>query len=380
MTDKNKKDPMPEKKGLHPIFGTFCATQKYSLQPYKHGGSCHIHLEAYLLDPIAKTWGITRVMRLTELSLYTGRPISETRTQRLDQNIDFEMALKYLADFEKSCANYPTQYVPQQPLKEAMGFLHYKNFAEREGYVFNTSGYAQAKPNLHALPPGGLFTAEDIESAERNLQRPENEFNGTGPSSKIPQTHFLFDQFKRASHDRNMNSAVAEMRVTFLLQQFMAEVETVGDNLEEYCKNYLSLGQGSLITESEEAIERAAPILRQIKGYGIDIAPFESFLLQCKISCDILHAQGLYDLMQKNLGDFVQNEELFKSRVEKALASFKAVDGSDKAAETLKNMIVQSTQPKPPEAIRYFIDRYKQQRADYDIKKNPYPPHRPPAP
>lgn len=384
MAHKNKKDkgesPGPgTSPALRPVFGTYCATQSYALTPYKTGASCHIHLEAYLLDPATQLWGVSRVMRVTEPSIYTGRPLTEIRVQRLDYNLDFTAALKYLSDFENNCAQAPAQYVVQDPKAGAMKFLHYIAFAEREGYIFNTQGQPAPRPNIHALPPQGSFRQEDIARANKNLQRPADEFDGTGPAGKVPQTHFLFDQFRRATHNRNINTALAELRVMTLLDQFAAEIETVEKNLRIYGETYLALGQGGLILDAEQALERAVPVLRQIKAYGVDTAGYESFLTQCGIICDVMHAQGLYDLMQKGLGDFTQNEELFKLRVDKAVEGLKKIDPSDESRETLKKMIVQAGKPRVPAAIGYFVSTYKKQRADYDQKRNP-PPPKPPAP
>jgi hypothetical protein len=379
MTHQDKRDPGQQKaSALPPIFGTYCASQSYSLKPYKQGESCFIHLEAYLVNPVTRTWGVSRVMRVTELSVYDGAPITEVRVQRLDQHLDFVTAMKYLSDFERNCGNSPLQYVPQRNI-DSMKFSHYIAFAEREGYIFNVHGLPMARPAFHALPPDGTFHQRDIDRANKNLQRPESEFDGTGPASKIPQTHFLFDQFRRATHNRNINTAMAELRVMTLLDQFVSEIQTVEKSLRIYSETYLALGQGGLISDAEKALRNAEPIVRQIKGYGVDTTAYESFLAQCNIICDVMHAQGLFDIMQKNLGDFTQNDELFHQRVDKAVQGMKAIDPSPEAAEMLRNMIVQSGRPKVPSAISYFLDTYKKQKADYVQKRNP-PPPKPPAP
>jgi hypothetical protein len=188
-------------------------------------------------------------------------------------------------------------------------------------------------------------------------------------SGKIPDTHFLFDGFNKPAQREGLDESLAHVRILNIFDRFAGYIQTAGDKMEDYCRNYRNLEQGALILEAEEALDTAESVLRQLSPYGVDTAPFAHFVLQCRITCHVLHAQGLYDLMLQGKGDFTQNEFMFKRRVSQAVEAFKKVDSSDKSLQLLQDMIVQAPKPEVPAAIALFLDNYQKQRAEAGTRK-----------
>lgn len=362
---------VPDNKVLHPLFGTYTRTETYNVLGQKPGTTYHLHCEAFLDDPVAKTWTVSKVARITEQHSINPH-IHKTTTQvhKVKAKVSFKEAAASLAEFEKQCKEKPHTFKPLFPDAPAMEFTHYKAFAEREGYVFDAEGLPHARPNARALPLGCIFNQEDVDSANTHAARPDDEYNNAGPASRSPGTHFILEQFTRAAHSQDFNTATSGLRVLNILDRFVEQVEQAHKKMQEYCEKYEQLGQGDLITDAEKTLKMAESSIAQLKAYGVDTTQFSSFLLQCQITCHILHAEGLYDLMNKGKGDFDANEALFKTRVNSALESYKKIDDSDEGLKLMKNMIVQSPAPAVPATIGQFIARYKAQRKDYE----PRPP------
>lgn len=375
MSEPDKKDldrntpPLsaPDNKVLHPIFGTYCRTETYSSEDAEKNVSL-THCEAYLDDPVAKTWTVSKV---THQNVPAGRinPFKRktvTHVHKVKSKVSFKEAAADLAAFEAQHKEKPAVFSPVFPEANAMSFTHYRAFAEREGYVFDTKNIPRAKPDAEALPANCSFFDEDIASARKNLARPANEFDNNGPASKVPNAHFLLDHFTRAANDSNFHTATSSLRVLNILDRFVDQVDKAHAKLTEYCGKYQELGYGGLISDAEDLLAGAEASVRQMKAYGVDTTNFESFVLQCKISCYVLHAEGLYGLMNQGKGDFDANEALFKSRVNQAMEEYKKIDSSEAGLKTLKNMIVQMPEPKVPFAMGNFVTNYKKNRKDYD--------------
>lgn len=385
--DKNDIDPrtlpptpVADNKILHPIFGTHCQTESYSFTD-KEKKISHIRCEAHMDDPVRKTWTVTKIVTQHHPSFNPYKRKTVTHVHQVKSGVNFKEAVNALADFEAKCREKPHEFSPIFPEAAALGFAHFKAFAEREGYVFDVKYIARARPDAKSLPPGASFFEEDIQSAAANLARPPEEFDNNGPASKTPNTHFLLDHFTRAAHGNDYTTALASTRVLNILDRFMDQVEKAHGKLVEYCGKYQELGHGDLITEAEDLLVAAEASARQMKAYGVNTEKFESFVLQCKISCYVLHAEGLYGLMNSGKGDFDANEALFKSRVNQAMEAYKKIDSSEDGLKTLQNMIVQMPEPKVPATIGEFIERYKKTRGEYEqarsapaAKGKPRPP------
>lgn len=375
MADKN--DPLPSppaggadglRKNLQPLFGSHCASQTYGLKAYVRG-SYHVRMDAYIDDPVKKTWTVQKTTVITDAAssgffFGIGKDKIRTQVQKIKTRASFNDVLDEMQHFEKLCQSRNGDYAVQAPDADAMGFKHFRAFAEREGYVFDTSGQPHARPHRDVLPACDAgFVQSDIDRADGRLQRPATEFDNGGPASKAPQTHFLFDQFTRAAHVHSMDDKIAELRVLDILDRFAQQVHRAHDNLQTYCQTYHELGQGGLIDDALDALRLAGAAVRQLKAYGVESAAFESFVLQCKITCNVLHAEGLYDLMNRGEGDFTQNEILFRQRVDKAIETFRRIDDSEQGIRTLQDMIVQTPRPEVPEAMTVFLKNYDTQRA-----------------
>ena len=373
MADRNA--PLPDtsngaRKILHPLFGSHCASQTYALKAYVRG-SYHVRIDAYMDDPVKRTWSIQKTATITEPSIsgwIFGGDKEKTRkeVQKLKSRATFNDVLDEMSKFERQCIRAEEAFALQQPDAAAMGFKHFRAFAEREGYVFDMKGQPHARPHRDVMPASAApFLQSDIDRADKNLQRPENEFGNNGPASKTPQTHFLFDQFTRAAHLNRMDDKMGELRALDILDRFTSQVRRAHDSLQAYCNKYQELGQGELIDDALDALRLAGASVRQLKAYGVDSSDFESFLLQCKVTCHVLHAEGLYDLMNRGEGDFAQNESLFRQRVDKAIEAFKRIDPSESGLQTLQDMIVQTPKPEVPTSIGAYLRQYDAQLAEW---------------
>lgn len=373
MADRNA--PLPNtsddaRKLLQPLYGSHCASQTYALKAYVRG-SYHVRIDAYMDDPVKKTWSIQKTATITEPSIGAwifGGDKEKTRkeVQKLKSRATFNDVLDEMAKFERQCTRAEEAFALQQPAADAMGFKHFRAFAEREGYVFDTKGQAHARPHPDVLPAANApFDQDDIDRADKHMQRPENEFGNNGPGSKAPQTHFLFDQFTRAAHLNRLDDKMAELRVLDILDRFTSQVRRAHDSLQTYCEKYQELGQGGLIDDALDALRLAGASVRQLKAYGVDSSDFESFVLQCKVTCHVLHAEGLYDLMNSGAGDFAQNEIQFRQRVDKAIEAFKRIDSSESGLQTLQDMIVQTPKPEVPASIGTYLRQYDTQLAEW---------------
>jgi hypothetical protein len=354
---------------LQPVFGTHCVTESFYT---KTGGRRpHTHMEAVMTCPRAKTWAVNKIVREKQDS---GETV--TRVTRIHASLSFRDAAAVLSDFETDCRARADVFGAIYPDAETMAYLHYKAFAEREGYVFDINGMPHARPAAGVLPPGD-FSEAAIRDADRHVKRPPNEYDGHGPLSRVPATHFLFDTFNRAAHGDSMQARLTEMRVVSLLDTFHANIASAHEKMETYCANYPQTGYGKDMVEAREKLHAADISLIQLDAYGIDTTAFKSFTLQCRITSFILHAEGLYDLMNKGRGDFNENEAAFNYCVAQALDGLKKIDPSAEAAETLQNMVVQSVKPEVPAAIGLFVTNYRTQRQAYDTKRTPPPALKP---
>ena len=355
---------LPDNRVLHPLFGNFCTTETFSLKTHV-GGSHHTHYEAHLDDPVKKTWTVSKIVTVTEDSFHAWKRKSTTGSQVMKAKLNFRDALKLMGQLEKDHKDKPHNFEKLYPDAPVLGFLHYRAFAEREGYVYDTKDIPHARPNPRVLPLGCNFYQSDIDSANSHVQRHEDEFDNNGPQSKLPNTHFLLDNFTAAAHRDDFQTSLNGTRAMALLDRFVDQVEAAKEHLIEYCEKYAAMGYGGLIDDADNELRLAESTLRQLRAYHVDTTEYDNFLTQCRITTFVLHAEGLFDLMNKGKGDFSANEALFQSRVTQAIDLFKKIDSSEEGAKTLQNMIVQTPAPAVPSAIGAFIDNYRLERPKY---------------
>lgn len=356
----------PEKKDvLHPVFGTYCRTQTFAVKAAFAPRVRHVHYEIYLEDPATQKWSVNKVTQSLRPSFFPPKEEHAVDIARVSKGLDFAEAVKALAEYEKDFRASPALYSPLVPEPAQMEFLHYKAFAEREGYVFDAAGHPRARPQAKVLPEG-TFNQEDVDSANKNLARPDDAFDNLGTVNKVPNTLFIFDSFNYAASRHTVPVALREARVVNLLDQFAAHVTAAHEKMQAYCEKYDELGQGGLLAEAEEELSVAEACVTQLKAYAVDTDKFDSFVRQCTIVCHVLHAQGLYDLMNRGLGDYDQNEAAFKECVLKASTAYRKLPGATESGVfDLQDMIVRSPVPDIPSSIPFFLANYKKQREAY---------------
>lgn len=364
--DKNAApQPVADNKVLHPLFGTYTRTESFNVKNTKQGTAQHLHYEAHLDDPVKKTWTVSKIVTDTYTGFDPNRAKTTAAVHLVKNKVNFKEALELLGSLEKDCKTKPQIYDTLYPDAPVMGFAHYRAFAEREGYVYDINGKSHARPNEQALAPGFVYSQTDIDSANAKLQRNADEFDNNGPASKLPNTHFLLDNFTKAANKNDFQTSTNGLRALNILDRFVGYIEQAQQSLDDYCKKYTQMGQGGLIDDAETALGLAESSLRQLRAYGVDTAEYDNFVIQCRVAANVLHAEGLYDLMNKGKGDFNANEALFQNRVKQALDAFKKIETSENAHRTLENMIVQSPAPTVPNAIGEFVTRYRAQRAKF---------------
>lgn len=355
---------------LEPLFGTYCRSQPFT-RSSGGGSGVYEYFEAFLDDPGKCTWSVTRV------TVEGSGANARRRVKPVSEKIDFAKALDLVASFEKNCLARPQDHTPLLLDPSDLGFSHYRAFAEREGYVFDEDDRPHARPHANSLPAGKNFRQRDIDRANRHMQRAADDFYTVGTRRKIPNTLFLFDAFTRAALRTDMPDRISEGRVVSLLDTYMRKITEARDRLREYCDTYEQLGKGGLIDSATQSLEAADILLRQLAGYHVNTEKFILFNRQCMVMCHVLHAQGLYDLMYKGKGDFIENEKTFNERVGKAFECYRKIDPSEDGLRALEQMIRYAPHPSLPPAIDSFIDNYHAQRLDYTTKQQSAitPPH-----
>lgn len=365
--DKHSRPlPVPDNKVLHPLFGTYTRTETFNTKNMAQGVTQHTHFEAHMDDPVKKTWTVSKVVtdKLGGFNPLKNKTV--TNVHLVKAKLNFKETVELLGSLEKGLQDKPKQYEAMFPEAPMMGFAHFRAFAEREGYIFDINGKPHARPHARALPVGFTYTQADVDSANDNVQRPEDEFDNNGPLSRRPNVHFLLENFQRAAekpddYQTNLNG----LRAMNILDRFADQIEIANEKLQEYSRNYRQMGQGGLIDDAESALRLADSFLRQLRAYGVDTTEYDGFLAQCNVATYVLHAEGLYDLMNKGSGDFNANEALFQSRVRQALDIFQQIDKTPDAKRTLENMIVQASRPQVPDAIGDYVKHYRATRATF---------------
>ncbi len=354
-----------DKKCLPPLFGTYCMTERFG-NPHPRGQAEHIHFEAWLDDPVKKSWTVTRVTEAIDDKQHLS-----TKAKTVKSKLPFDEALSLLAQEEIKAKKSLTTLLP---VAADMEYLHFKAFAEREGYIFDKDGIPHARPALDAIPADAGFTAADIASANRHVQRPPHEFSADTPVANLPQSHFLFDFIAHTKHLDHHAERMNELRVLDLLDHYVSHIKEMRRNLGEYVDGYANGDNSHLIGKAEDALKMSDYSLQQLKAYHVDTQLFESFNRQCRLTCLIIHAEGLYKQMQAGKIDVTLAEPVFKTCVKEAEEMLKTIDPSAHASELLKSVIVQNGPLILPASIDAFIDGYDSHKKNFYAHKPPSPP------
>lgn len=382
-----RKDDTPEN-ALVPIFGSHCRTESFAFKHPNAGTSQYLHFEMVRENPNDDSWTVQRITQTANSR--TGQ--SYVSIEKQAARLTFAAAVRELSLAENHLRGRPNGFTPVYPDAAAMGFLHFRAFAEREGYVFDTAGRPWPRPAADALPAPGahvVFDQADITRADANLQRPAGEFGPAAPSRKLPNTLFIFDAFNRNALGKKAEGELAGLRVMNLLDQFVRKIEAMDKALHDYASAHLRPDAQRHINTAEYSLTQARHDLRQIKAYGIDTAAFEKFADECAIVLNVVHAQGLYDQLRRQSGSFDDLEAQFKKRASAALDLYSQLERADagkgtpaqyaQGRQTLQEMMIQGGTPAIPEAIGEFTARYHAQRKAMIDAKKPAPPA-PPKP
>lgn len=363
---------------LSPIFGTRCRTEGFAYKQPNAGTAQYVHFEAYRDRPDADSWTVRRVLQTANAASGQARTSSDVQGQRMG----FAEAMASLIRFEEYHRGNTLGFSVIYPDAAAMGFNHYRAFAEREGYVFDVNARPHARPGPGLLPAAGIFADSDIARADKHLQRPEQEFGPAPATRRLPDTLFLFDAFNRRAIGKRQGNELASLRVLNLMDGFTNNIASMNAQLLDYSTDYLKPGAATKIAAAELALTQARNQLRQIAAYDVDTRAFEKMADECAIVINVAHAQGIYDQLRRHQGNFDELESLFKKRAAQALDLYAALAKKDNHPRdddgytALQEMIIQGGAPAIPAAIGDYVARYRQQRSAM-IKP---PPAKPPTP
>lgn len=371
---------------LVPIFGMRCRTQSYTFKNPNAGTRQFLHFQAYR-DGAGDSWTIQRVNQVQERN---GNAYADVET--MDLRLPFAEMLRALASYDSYYNRSTASFTPSYPDAAALGFEHYRAFAEREGFVFDTQGMPWPRPAAGVLPPTDAharFDEKDIARADKHLQRPPEEFGPAPPSRKLPDALFLFDAFNRRAIGKNADHEIAGMRALSLMDQFVNHIDAMNGHLSVYAAHHKGLDAPGRLASAEISLNTARVQLRQLKAYGVDTAAFEKFANECGVTVQVMAAQGLYDQLARVPHPFSDAEAKFKERVGKALDLYAELERTlaDKhtaaayaeGRTALHEMMIQGGAPALPPAIAQFVTRYRQQRAEYIKDAKPPAAPKPPA-
>lgn len=356
---------------LLPVFGTRCRSQGFAYIHPNAGSDQYVHFVAYREAANQDQWTVQRITHTGNSK--TGE--SWVKADTLGQHMGFEDALEMIAQYESYHRGNTQGFRPLFPDIPALGFEHFRAFAEREGYIFDRDGKAHPRPALGIVPEGGEFSAEAIASADKNCQRPAHEFGPAAPSRRLPDTVFLFDAFNRKAIGKKHSSELASLRVLNLMDTFVRHIETFSTHLQSYRADYLKPGGGARISAAELSLVHARNQLRQMQAYGVDTTAFEKLTQECAIIACVAQAQGTYDQLRRQMGNFDELETLFKTRASEALRLYEALEKGNLAKDkdaanrytegytALQEMMIQGGAPSVPGAIMNFVERYRAERA-----------------
>jgi hypothetical protein len=348
------------------LFGTRCRTESFAYTTPNAGTAQYIHYEAYRERPDSDSWTVRRILQTARAS-----GAASVHAEVVYQRLNFSEALALLVKKEANLRQDALSFSPVYPDAAAMGFAHFRNFAEREGYVFDAEGHPHPRPGPGLLPSGVTINADAADRADKHLQRPEAEFEPFPPSRRLPDTLFIFDAFNRRAIGKNHASELAGLRVLNLMDNFVNSIERMNRHLAEYAHAYRQPGAATQISQAEAALALARNQLRQIGAYGVDVGSFDKMADECAIIVSVMHAQGLYDRMRHSPGGFDALEEEFKKRTRQAIDAYGTlvkkynVQNADEGRSALQEMILQGGAPALPQAIADFVARYRQQRSAF---------------
>lgn len=337
---------------LHPMFGVYCRTESFA--DTKEKDRLHVYLEAFLDDPVKKTWSVNLVTLAKQIAV---KPIK--------QGMPFPLAIELLQREEKRYRDMPSRFKPLFPEAPHMAFQHFRAFAEREGYIFDIDGVPHARPTWHALPPAANFHSADIERANKNLQRPETEFDGHGLSDKIPSTFFIFDDFNRACMRSSLETQAQKKRVLEITDSVVLQIDLAYRKMQEYCQQHASPGAKKLNEEAEDALFQAKNLIKQLKAYKVLTTPFETFVRQCHLVNHALHAKGLYNKLRQSTASLLEYKDEYRQQLSLLLTLFRQDGASDEDVEHMGKMVT-FPDMSVPSGIPYFLENYKRTREKYN--------------
>lgn len=339
-----------------PVFGDYCQTRAFTSQPM--GFDVTQTMQAYCSDPVLGLWSAS----LIKTSVIDGVKVTEAfPVEGLQSTADFCAVIDKLAQFEVMMSDPEYGYTSDKKEIQALGYAHYKAFAEREGFLFDELDIPRLRPHAMVLPEG-RFTATSIEAAARHF---DGRSFGKGFKTLVEQG-LLGDTFNRTGTDVKIAIKDIEGLVKQLdyEERYVHLLSKIQANITEYVRAYSRGGKGSLLRDALEMVDGSrasnglstyADELKGIKYSGA--SALENFNTELKISILMIHARALYRMAtvhdQSNRAD---NLDAMGDSLDKVYSLLRKRDKNDPRAnrKELETQAI-STDPDVPPSLDSII-------------------------
>lgn len=384
-TDDNAtKEPAEDLVSAPPFvtkYGTWCRTCAFQADAQLPP----TYWEAYQQKGAPDKWTVNEV----GVREKDGEELLSIRTVK--KNLTFQEALHRLASYERGHPTLPGERIG--PDARDLGGVHYEQFGEREGFVFDASGAPHLPENEHSPGPGN-FKKSDIERARRNAKEAEYlplANRTTGPLAEI---------FNAVSHVGNFDEVLAGLdQIGHIdaffhhLRTFRLELDNVIRDPEGYDQQSPQSFKTTLNDRSYEivkhreygydgsytvkkmhmhgadkatvALDEAYKELLAAEKKGAHVDPLVRMLHKFDLATQLIWGQALFHAACTGDGSHQWRTDKMRELEDRArkICRDKLGITSEEEMEKLKQAMIQGDRPDVPEFITTFGDDYAEARA-----------------
>lgn len=263
-----------------------------------------------------------------------------------------------------------------EDLRAEMDTEHFRIFGEREGLLFDDEDLTPfPRKNERVLPLGGRFNKVDREGANKRWQEGRKQIANANIDAQSLLDSVVANAPKTATIDRVLQS----YKAVEILDQFAENVDTAKRNMQSYVERYHHKEQGEYIENAINALvdkkTGALAILGNLKSERIlrDTTEFERFVKEAHISCYVIHAQAMLDMLSE--GSFHDSKE--RTEVEKSLRALekdmvKQANEYNLPKDTIskaQNAMALPGGPKMPDLLADYYGHYQKRKDIYEKRR-----------
>lgn len=375
----------------------YCRTIAFKLALLKNlPEEVHIvsYVHAYETDPINGKWTVAHIDTDTE------NKVINTRIPKASQDISFVDALQHLVSFERMHlesmtideeGNDTPEFEIVGATAEDLGPLHFIEYAETNGVVFDTKGDPHTRPHRFAIPTNGAFSFMDLDRANQRWQEKDITEHRAVSLHLAPKTLAAFFQDAANVNENDIIDRVGDKRIA-ILDQYIQYLEKSFEKQVQYVEEYKQFGKSDLLYDEDNgALARlnAAEnlIKKSFKEHSIpNIEIYKNFITEQQFFIYYLHTQALQSLNNEELYDrsvdatkekqFTENSKSIKKRLKEAEKLFGRLPGITKTdIENMRKKAV-TTPPAINTRLVDIVKDYKSNREKYlNAKKQGRPTH-----